>query len=515
METRRLFVLGGTGFIGSETIREAAARGWEVRALARSEEKAERLRALGAVPVLGDARAPREWIGAVRGAVALVDLAQPELPARIRPRDIEVVSKARQATTRELLAALVELAPEERPLLVSVSGTDDLAPDAEGRIDASSPLRTRPTGFGHIGVPIRRMIEAAGTPSTFLYLGTVYGPGKSFAATVFPALARGRMLLPRPAKNRLPLIHVRDAARAIVHLAALGKDRLRGRSWILVDAAGGTRLGDFFDHAAALMGVAPPPRAPAWLLSRLMGRILFETLSRDVAADPRDLVATGFRFSYQTVREGLPATLSALGYSGEVRPARAARRHRLRTRLLAFATFAALVAVNTLHFRLSVPRMRELTGGAPILDMRFGYTPESAYELLDALGSAGRGAYLEMLWTVDLLLPALFSLFLWSAVSRGALRRWRWTALGAGAADYLENAAITALLLGYPSRHDAVAWLASAFTISKFALYLGSSLVALAGAWLERRSRRMIGPLTPTLSPAPRGRGGSTGSEVS
>jgi len=493
METRRLFVLGGTGFIGAETIREAAARGWEVRALARSEEKAERLRALGAVPVLGDARAPREWIGEVRGADALVDLAQPELPARIRPRDIEAVSEARQAMTRELLAALVELAPEERPLLVSVSGIDDLAPDAQGRIDASSQPRTRPTGFGHIGVPIRRLIEAAGTPSTFLYLGTVYGPGKSFGATVFPALARGRMLLPRPAQNRLPLIHVQDAARAIVHLAGLGKDRLRGRSWILVDAAGGARLGDFFDHAAALMGVAPPRRAPAWLLSRLMGRILFETLSRDAAAEPSDLVATGFRFSYPTVREGLPATLNALGYAGEVRPAPAARRRGFRSWLLAVATFAALVAVNTLHFPLSVPRMRELAGGGPILDMRFGYTPQHAYELLNALGSAGRGAYLAMLWTVDLLLPALFSLFLWSAVSRGALRRWRWAAFGAGAADYLENAAITALLLAYPIRHDAVAWLASVFTVSKFALYLGSSLLALAGAWLERRSRRMIG----------------------
>ena len=315
MESRRLFVLGGTGFIGSETIREAVARGWELRALARSAEKVERLRALGAVAVRGDARAPREWMGAVRGTDAIVDLAQPELPARIGSRDIEAVSEARQASTRELVARLAELVPGERPLLVSVSGTDDLAPDAQGRIDGSSALTSSPTGFGHIGVPVRRIIEAAGTASTFLYLGTVYGPGKSFAAAIFPRLARGRMLLPRHAQNRLPLIHVRDAARAIVHLAGLGQDRLTGRSWILVDQAGGARLSDFFDHAAALMGVSPPARAPAWLLSVLMGRILFETLSRDVGAEPSALLATGFRFSYPTIREGLPATLEALGYS--------------------------------------------------------------------------------------------------------------------------------------------------------------------------------------------------------
>ncbi len=315
MATKRLFILGGTGFIGSETVREAVAQGWSVTALARSEEKAARLRALGAVAVIGDARAAREWVEAVRGADVLVDLAQPELPARIRPRDIEAVSAARQAMTRELLACLRELPAGERPLLVSVSGTDDLEPDARGRIDAASPLRNSPLGFGHVGAPVRRLVEASGIPATFLYLGTVYGPGKSFAATVFPRLARGHMLLPYRAENLLPLIQVRDAARAIVHLAGLGRARLTSRTWILVDEAGGARLGDFFGHAAALMGAAPPARAPAWLLSSLMGRILFDTLSRDVGAEPSDLVASGFRFTYPTIREGLPATLTALGYS--------------------------------------------------------------------------------------------------------------------------------------------------------------------------------------------------------
>src|SRR5215471_18391160 len=60
----RLFVIGGTGFIGVETIREAIARGWEVRALVRSDGKAEQVRALGATPIRGDAGAPDEWMEA-------------------------------------------------------------------------------------------------------------------------------------------------------------------------------------------------------------------------------------------------------------------------------------------------------------------------------------------------------------------------------------------------------------------------------------------------------------------
>ncbi len=483
MGTKRLFILGGTGFIGSETVREAVAQGWSVTALARSEEKGDRLRALGAVPVIGDARAPREWIEAVRGADMLIDLAQPELPARIRPRDIDAVSAARQAMTHELLACLRELAAEERPLLVSVSGTDDLAPDARGRIDAASPLRASPVGFGHVGAPVRRLVDASEIPSTFLYLGTVYGSGKSFAATVFPRLARGRMLLPYRAENMLPLIQVRDAARAIVHLAGLGPARLTGRSWILVDEAGGARLGDFFEHAAALMGAAPPARAPAWLLSSLMGRILFDTLLRDVGAEPSDLVASGFRFTYPSIREGLPATLSTLGYSSADRPRSPGVLRSVRWWALLVLTLSTTLAVNTLDFPLTVPRMRELASGEPILDMRMtGYSPREAHRLLETLGPVGRRRYLEMLWTIDLLLPALFAAFLGASVSQGALGRWRWAALLGGGADYLENATITLLLLGFPAQRDVLVQLASALTVSKFTLYFGGLALALVGA---------------------------------
>jgi len=488
MERTRLFVIGGAGFVGREVIRAAVARGWEVMALARSAERAAELTAIGATPVRGDAVAPGAWIAAARCAAALVDLAQPELPPRIGVRDIEAVSRVRKAMMRDLLDALRRLAPEERPLLLSVSGVDDLAPDARGRVDDGSPLRTTPTGFSHVGVPVRRLVEASGVAAAFLHLGTVYGPGKSFAASIFPRLARGRMLLPRPARNRLPLIHVEDAGRAIVHLAALGAGRIAGHSWILADETGGTRLCDLFDLAAEEMGVAPPRRAPSWLLSIALGRILFETLARDVEARPSGLLATGFRFKYPTVREGLPPTLRALGYERRA-PPRTVSRGARRLRWLLAASLAALVLVNAPLLPVGVPALRQLAGGERILDLRPGYSPQTAHRFLEALGRAGRARYLEMLWTVDLALPALFSVALWTALGRGALRRWRWVGLAAGAADYLENLAITALIAAFPGRNDALVLAASVLTSSKLLLYGVSLALAIGGAWAARRTR--------------------------
>ncbi|MEA2466897.1 MAG: hypothetical protein QOJ57_1023 [Thermoleophilaceae bacterium] len=52
------FVTGGSGFIGGRLIQRLLSEGWDVRALARSDRSAEKVRALGAEPVPGDMSSP-------------------------------------------------------------------------------------------------------------------------------------------------------------------------------------------------------------------------------------------------------------------------------------------------------------------------------------------------------------------------------------------------------------------------------------------------------------------------
>jgi hypothetical protein len=157
--------------------------------------------------------------------------------------------------------------------------------------------------------------------------------------------------------------------------------------------------------------------------------------------------------------------------------------------LLSAVTVAALVAENALRFPLSVPWMTELSGGLRILDMRPFYSPGQVYQLFEALGVAGRSAYLRLLWSVDAFLPLLFSLFLSEAVARGALRRYRLVPFAAGLADYLENMVLTALLLRYPARLDALARVASVLTSLKHGLYLAGLILAALGAARELLGR--------------------------
>src|SRR5262249_11559397 len=190
---------------------------------------------------------------------------------------------------------------------------DDLTPDAEGRVHDDSPLNMQFPGFAHIGIPVRKLIEESRVASAFAYLGLVYGPGKAFAKTIFPQLAAGRLRMAGSGDSRVPLLHVEDAARALVQIATLGRERISGRSFVIADGYQAS-MKEFLTSAAEHLGAAPPSGTPLWLARIFAGSILCDAMARDIIADPASLIGTGFEFRYPSYREGLPPTLKQLGY---------------------------------------------------------------------------------------------------------------------------------------------------------------------------------------------------------
>lgn len=159
---KTIFVLGGTGFIGHEVVVQARQAEWQVKALVRSEEGANTLRQVGGHSVMGDVYRPGPWVVEARGSTALIDLTQPRLPKRLSRSAMLSLSAERQAMTRAVLGALLSLPADERPIFFSVSGADDLEPDAQGTISDRSLPRSHPRGFAYIGIPVRRLVEASG-----------------------------------------------------------------------------------------------------------------------------------------------------------------------------------------------------------------------------------------------------------------------------------------------------------------------------------------------------------------
>ena len=110
----RVAVTGATGMIGAELVRALVERGDEVTALSRDAERASE--ALG-VPAAGwaDPKAEQPPLDALRGRDGVVHLLGEVIAQRWSDDAKREIRDSRVLSTRNLVDALSELAPEERP----------------------------------------------------------------------------------------------------------------------------------------------------------------------------------------------------------------------------------------------------------------------------------------------------------------------------------------------------------------------------------------------------------------
>jgi nucleoside-diphosphate-sugar epimerase len=132
------FVTGGSGFIGGALIERLRSEGWDVRALARSDEAAAKVRERGAVPAAGDLgdeamlRAAAEGAEVAFHAAAKVeDWGDPAEFERINVRGTaNVIEACRQAGVRRLVHVGTEAALMGGQPLINVDESAPLRPDS-------------------------------------------------------------------------------------------------------------------------------------------------------------------------------------------------------------------------------------------------------------------------------------------------------------------------------------------------------------------------------------------------
>ena len=154
--------------------------------------------------------------------------------------------------------------------------------------------------------------------------------------------------------------------------------------------------------------------------------------------------------------------------------------------------------MNGTALPFSSPTIEEHSGGVPILDMRMSYTPEEAYQLFTALGTAGRQAHRILHLVPDMLFPICYSLafaftsawFLVRLLPLDHPLQWlSLTPLISSLADILENLSLVMSSLAYPSPIDWLVQVASLLTKIKFGLMpVGMVfLCVMVVVWLVRK----------------------------
>ena len=103
----KIFITGGTGFVGSFLSRELAANGHEITILTRREKAPEPHRA-GISYLVGDPTAEGEWMARVPGHDWLINLAGASIFGYWTEKKKKEIYDSRILTTRNLVKAITD-----------------------------------------------------------------------------------------------------------------------------------------------------------------------------------------------------------------------------------------------------------------------------------------------------------------------------------------------------------------------------------------------------------------------
>jgi nucleoside-diphosphate-sugar epimerase len=264
----KVFVTGGTGFIGGEVVRQLRARGDEVACLVRSPEKAAKLNELGCELIsgdLGDAEALRKGMEGCDALIHAAAMYEVGIPAKQHPAMYDA-----NVTGSERVLRAAQEAKLGKTVYVSTVGTFgnthgevvDESYEHPGREFTSYYEETKLEGQRIA----ERMIVEEDLPCVIVQPGGVYGPGdESQVADLLKEFFAGRLfLLPFPELG-ICLSHVEDIAGGILLALDRGK---AGETYVISGPA--TTIREAIDTVATVSGRKAPKRAlPTGVLKAL------------------------------------------------------------------------------------------------------------------------------------------------------------------------------------------------------------------------------------------------------
>ncbi|EPX71379.1 NAD dependent epimerase/dehydratase [Schizosaccharomyces octosporus yFS286] len=208
----RVFVTGATGFIGSEIVRQLLAGGHEVIGLVRSEEKAAKLKAAGAIPHFGSL----EDLDSLKTGAAQSDGVIHTAFNHDFIHDFSKYPKSCEADCRVIETIGEVLKGSNRPF-VTTSGTAVLP--STGTLGTEVTEIPQSSISRHLGENATLKLASQGVRSSVVRLApSVHGPGDyAFIPMIISiAKAKGESVYVEQGSNRWPSVHRQDAANLFI-----------------------------------------------------------------------------------------------------------------------------------------------------------------------------------------------------------------------------------------------------------------------------------------------------------
>lgn len=264
-------------------------------ALATSPESAQSLRALGVCPLRGNLDQPRSLSRLAGLAQRVLYLAPPPLQGWTDPR------------VRHLLRALRGRSLPQQLSYISTSGVyGDCAGAWVAETQVPAPSSARAHRRLDAETQLRFWGRSTGVPVQLLRVPGIYAADRDDGTPV-ARLQKGTPVLQADDDVFTNHIHADDLARACA--LALWQGRAQ-RSYNINDDTV-LKMGDYFDLAADLLGMARPPRVPRQGAEAYLSVMVLSFMGESRRmVNVRMRQELGLRLRYPTVREGL-ATLLA------------------------------------------------------------------------------------------------------------------------------------------------------------------------------------------------------------
>jgi nucleoside-diphosphate-sugar epimerase len=241
----RIFVLGGTGSIGSAVVRKLVERRHNVWALARSGMSAAKLREWGATPIAGDIAAPGRWA-----------LRLPHLDAVIHAAcDFDPGMGGTDARLLDVLLGALAAQPK-RPRFIYTGGCWLFGATGDDVATEQTPFRPLPA-FAWMVPQLERILGARDIDGIVIHPAMVNAPaGGVFLRFAREAVERDAIRVVAGETVRWPLVHSEDLAT----LYALALEQAPARSSYIGAAIDGLAVGRIARAFAARFGT--PRQAP-------------------------------------------------------------------------------------------------------------------------------------------------------------------------------------------------------------------------------------------------------------
>ena len=301
----KVFITGGTGFVGSSLSAALAGEGHEVTILTRSSPSGREF-PRGVSLLTGDPTAPGQWQEAVPDHPVIINLAGTSIFRRWSRSTKEAMRESRLATTRNLEQAISRGRGSVRQML-SISAVGYYGFRDEGDLDEESP-----PGEGFLAELSRewefaaRQAEAFDVKTALLRFGVVLGRHGGALHQMIPPF---RWHLGSPlgsGKQWFSWIHEQDLAGIFLFLLRRGE--ISGP--FNCTAPNPVRNEEMTRILGTALGKPTfMPAVPSFLLRLLMGEFATVVLKGQKVL-PRRLISLGFQFRYGDLRGALADLLS-------------------------------------------------------------------------------------------------------------------------------------------------------------------------------------------------------------